>query len=427
MVPNGLSLIIGNAMKTQNKIISIPLYANSRDLIASQSLFSSAFYLVIPFLVLFMHDSLRLSGEVIGFVVGLRFFAQQMMYMKSEQLAHSIGGKNLLLLGCLTQASGFLCLAFANQPNLLIAGVLLTGVGGALFAPAKNLLMNEAGEGDHKLKSGKVLELGNSVAIAGEIGALVGPLLGFWLVSLGFHALAWAGALVFVAAMIWLAQKLPASFYYPALPKQKGTWQNVLQNRRFLVFVLAYSSYLLSYSQLFLALPLTLRHLGGESEYIGLLFAFSVLISMLLQKGLRSFTNRKESQLLVMGFSTLSLAFIYMAFVAIRHQTTGWHGYLPLLMFVFLINCGQILIVPTTKRLVSYFANGNDTTPYYQALALSGGFAVLVGSPIIGELMEATRHSLTLAGLPWFVMALFPALSAMVIGLMFPTTPARAY
>ena len=96
-------------------------------------------------------------------------------------------------------------------------------------------------------------------------------------------------------------------------------------------------------------------------------------------------------------------------------------------MFVFLINCGQILIVPTTKHLVSYFANGNDTTPYYQALALSGGFAVLVGSPIIGELMEATRHSLTLAGLPWFVMALFPALSAMVIGLMFPTTPARAY
>jgi len=99
MVPNGLSLIIGNAMKTQNKIISIPLYANSRDLIASQSLFSSAFYLVIPFLVLFMHDSLRLSGEVIGFVVGLRFFAQQIMYMKSEQLAHSIGGKNLLLFG----------------------------------------------------------------------------------------------------------------------------------------------------------------------------------------------------------------------------------------------------------------------------------------------------------------------------------------
>lgn len=122
----------------------------------------------------------------------------------------------------LDAGSGFLCLAFANQPNLLIAGVLLTGVGGALFAPAKSLLMNEAGEGDHKLKSGKVLELGNSVAIAGEIGALVGPLLGFWLVSLGFHVLAWGGALVFVAAMIWLAQKLPASFYYPALPKQKA-------------------------------------------------------------------------------------------------------------------------------------------------------------------------------------------------------------
>lgn len=128
-----------------------------------------------------------------------------------------------------------------------------------------------------------------------------------------------------------------------------------------------------------------------------------------------------------MGFATLSLAFLYMAFIAIRHQTTGWHGYLPLLMFVFFINCGQFLIVPAAKRIVTYFAAGNDTAPYYQALALSGGIAVLVGSPIVGELMESTRHSLTLAGLPWFFMALFPALSAIAIGLIFPTTPARAY
>lgn len=414
-------------MKTKNKIVSIPLYANPRDLITGQSLFSGAFYLVVPFLVLFMHDSLRLSGEIIGLVVGLRFFAQQMMYIKSTQLAHSIGGKNLLLLGCFTQASGFLCLALASQPNLLITGAFLTGIGGALFAPAKNLLMNEAGLGDHKLKTEKVQQLKNSVSIAGELGSIVGPLLGLWLVGLGFHVLAWGGVLIFVVAMIWLAKKLPASFYYPAMPDKKITWQTVLQNRRFLLFVLAYSSYLFSYSQLFLALPLTIRHLGGESQYIGLLFAFSVLISLLIQIGLRNFTSKKESQALVMGFATLSLAFLYMAFIAIRHQTTGWHGYLPLLMFVFFINCGQFLIVPAAKRIVTYFAAGNDTAPYYQALALSGGITVLVGSPIVGELMESTRHSLTLAGLPWFFMALFPALSAIAIGLIFPTTPARAY
>ncbi|MEG1778903.1 MAG: hypothetical protein RR263_02285, partial [Oscillospiraceae bacterium] len=41
-----------------------------------------------------------------------------------------------------------------------------------LFAPAKNLLMNEAGLGDHKLKTEKVQQLKNSVSIAGELGSI---------------------------------------------------------------------------------------------------------------------------------------------------------------------------------------------------------------------------------------------------------------
>ncbi|PTA73963.1 MFS transporter, partial [Serratia sp. Nf2] len=80
-------------------------------LLGSQFVFNIGFYAVVPFLAIFLRDDMRLSGAIIGLVLGLRTFSQQGMFILGGALSDRYGAKVIILCGCIVRVVGYLLLA----------------------------------------------------------------------------------------------------------------------------------------------------------------------------------------------------------------------------------------------------------------------------------------------------------------------------
>ncbi len=65
-----------------------------------------------------------------------------------------------------------------------------------------------------------------------------------------------------------------------------------MRQPRFVAFILAYSSWLLSYNQLYLALPVEIQRSGGREQDLAPLFMLASLLIITLQLPLARFARR---------------------------------------------------------------------------------------------------------------------------------------
>jgi MFS family permease len=367
----------------------------ARLLVGSQLLFNIGFYLVVPYLAGHLAGDLGLAGWVVGLVLGLRTFSQQGLFVVGGTLADRFGPKPLIIAGCAVRVAGFAVLAFASSLPGVLGGVVLIGLAGALFSPAVEASLAREAEPDRRADTFALL------TVSGEIGAVTGPLLGVVLAG-QFRVACLVGAALFTAIGIMhacLLPRLPAE--HRGEPVLEG-WREVLRNKVFLVFAAGYSAFLVSYNQLYLALPAELNRVGADESTLGLLFALASTLMIVGQLPVAALSRRLlgRSGALVSGFVLMGLAF---AVVALRPPgTTG------AVAFVVLLVLGEMLAVPQAKGLVPRLAGERRLGTYFGVLASAGGVAVLIGSTVSGALLEHGR-------IAWVVLALLPLAGACVL------------
>ncbi|MFD8432033.1 MFS transporter, partial [Streptomyces coelicoflavus] len=149
-----------------------------RLLILTQLAFNIGFFAVLPFLAEHLGQSVGMAGWLVGFVLGLRTFSQQGLFVVGGALADRYGIRPVVLAGCVLRIAGFAWLGFAERTWAVVGAVLLIGFAAALFSPAvesevarQAVVWEEEGGGDRT----RVLAL---FTVAGQAGAFVGPLLG---------------------------------------------------------------------------------------------------------------------------------------------------------------------------------------------------------------------------------------------------------
>ncbi|MGW4210855.1 MDR family MFS transporter [Lentzea sp. NPDC004789] len=367
----------------------------ARLLVTSQLLFNVGFYLVVPYLAGHLAGDLGLAGWVIGLVLGLRTFSQQGLFVVGGTLTDRYGPKPSILIGCAVRVAGFAVLAFASSLPGVLVGVVLVGVAGALFSPAVEASLARETDPDRRAGVFSVF------AVCGELGAVTGPLLGVVLAG-QFRTACLVGAALFTAIGIMHARLLPRlPAEHRAEPVLAG-WREVVRNKVFLVFAAGYSAYLVSYNQLYLALPVELNRVGADPATLGLLFALASTLIIFGQLPVSALGRRLlgRSGALVSGFVLIGLAF---AVVALRPP-----GLTGAVAFVVLLVLGEMLAVPQAKELVPALAGERRLGTYFGVLASAGGVAVLVGSTASGALLEHGRVA-------WIVLALLPLAGACVL------------
>ncbi len=217
--------------------------------------------------------------------------------------------------------------------------------------------------------------------------------------GIGFRHIALAGAGIFLLALAVLFFCLPADGH-TTTTRRRVPWWTPLRQPRFVAFILAYSSWLLSYNQLYLALPVEIQRSGGREQDLAPLFMLASLLIITLQLPLARFARRMGAvRILPVGFLLLSASFASVALFAAAPPAEGWLRLMPAAGFVTLLTLGQMLLVPAAKDLIPLFAEESTLGAHYGALATAGGCAVLAGNLLLGHLLDRCAHSVAAGGL----------------------------
>ena len=384
-------------------------------LLISQYVFNTGFYAVIPFLAIFLREELHYTGATIGIIIGLRTFCQQGLFLLGGALTDRMGARTIILFGCLIRILGFLFLATGSSFWSFIPGACLTGIGGALFSPAIESLMARAGTVSEKNGKRNRAEWFALFAVCGELGALTGPLVGTFMMENSFRYMAVCGVIIFSFALILLYFILPDSSH-SSIRLQIQPWWTTFRNRQFVIFIVAYSAYMFSYNQLYLALPVELKRSGCPESDIGLLFMLASIMTISLQLPITRYVSRIFApRILSFGFFLISTAFFCVAMFASIPPPENVLRLLPSMLFVVLLTCGQMIIVPAGMNMVMEFSGGNNLGAHYGALSSMGGIAVLGGNFIFGNLLDYALAPSIHATISWWLMGLVPLCSSLVM------------
>ncbi|MFF5981783.1 MDR family MFS transporter [Streptomyces olindensis] len=383
-----------------------------RLLILTQLAFNIGFYAVLPFLAEHLGTAIGMAGWLVGFVLGLRTFSQQGLFVVGGWLVDRWGVRPVVLSGCVLRIAGFVWLGYAAATWAVIGAVLVIGFAAALFSPAvesevarQAVVWEEDGHGPRT----RVLAL---FSVAGQAGAFVGPLLGALLLAVDFRTACLAGAAVFVlvlAGHLWL---MPQHIPGRVRVRQRGGVRVLLRNRRFLALCCAYGTYLLAYNQLYLALPDEVQRAAGSQAPLSWLFALSSVLVVFAQLPVTRWAGDRLDLRRSMTAGLLLIASGFAVVAAARPAGwTGAAGLLPAAGFVVLLTVGQMLVVPAARAWVPDLAEEGRLGLYMGALSSVSGLIVLVGSAATGSLLDLGLP----AAVPWLALAAVPALAVALL------------
>ncbi|MFH8659247.1 MDR family MFS transporter [Streptomyces afghaniensis] len=383
-----------------------------RLLIVTQLAFNIGFYAVLPFLAEHLGTAIGMAGWLVGFVLGLRTFSQQGLFVVGGSLVDRYGVRPVVLAGCVLRIAGFAWLGYAQASWTVIGAVLVIGFAAALFSPAvesevarQAVVWEEEGHGSRT----RLLGL---FSVAGQAGAFVGPLLGALLLAVDFRTACLAGAAVFVlvlAGHVWL---MPQHIPGRVRVRERGGARLLLRNRRFLALCCAYGTYLLAYNQLYLALPDEVQRAAGSQAPLSWLFALSSVLVVCAQLPVTRWAGDRLGLRRSMTAGLLLIASGFAVVAAARPAGwTGTAGLLPAAGFVVLLTVGQMLVVPAARAWVPDLAEEGRIGLYMGALSSVSGLIVLAGSAATGSLLDTGLP----AAVPWLVLAAVPALAVALL------------
>lgn len=385
-------------------------------LLFSQFAFNVGFYLVVPFLASYLETDLRLSGALIGLILGLRTFSQQGLFFLGGAVTDWLGVKPVLLLGIAVRIVGFLTLAGTQNLGLIVLGVVLIGIAAALFSPAsESAIVGLAGvaEAAGGPRRTQVLSVQQ---VFSQAGSAVGPALGGALLFVTFQVTSVVAAGLFALIGLMHLLWLPSGLRVGARSSVLHSLGTALRNRGFLAFAGVNAVMLVGYNQMYLALPVELTRIGADSATITWYFLIASIFVIAGQCATTRVVDRLPAvRVFQLGFLVAALAFLLIAAVAWVPSQGGLLGALPIVGFVLLLHLATMITAPRARDIVARMAREKNLGAHMGVMASAGGLAVLLTGGPIGSLLEAARTPGPAAALPWLVLAALPVLSAVLV------------
>ena len=154
------------------------------------------FFVVFPLISIRFVDQMGWAAVMVGIALGLRQFIQQGLGIFGGAIADRFGAKPMIVTGMLMRAAGFATMGIAHEPWLLWFSCLLSGLGGTLFDPPRSALVVKLIRPQQRGRFFSLLMMQDSA------GAVIGALLGSWLLQYDFRPVCATGAVLFVLCSV---------------------------------------------------------------------------------------------------------------------------------------------------------------------------------------------------------------------------------
>jgi MFS family permease len=385
------------------------------------------FYMLMPYLAAHLAGPLGLAGWLVGLILGVRNFSQQGMFLVGGTMADRFGYKPMIIAGLTLRIAGFATLGLVDTVPALIAASAATGLAGALFNPASRACL-AADAGERRVEAFALFN------VFYQAGILLGPLVGMVLTGIDFRVTCLTAAAVFAVLAIVQVRALPACRAEGGTGTESrresvlAQWRSIIVNRPFLLFSVAMvGSYVMTF-QVYLALPLEVRRLGGEGEFgtvaVAALFAVSGLGTILGQTSVTAWCKARlePAHALTWGLLVMGVAFVpLLVTTAVPVPDEGLGLWLtaavPPALSALLLALGTMIAYPFEMDTIVRLSGNRLVATHYGLYNTVCGIGITIGNLLTGAALDAARTA-GLPALPWaalFVLGL--ACAAAVYGM----------
>ncbi|CAI1536818.1 MULTISPECIES: multidrug efflux MFS transporter MdtH [Serratia] len=348
------------------------------------------FFVVFPLISIRFVDQLGWAALIVGIALGLRQLLQQGLGIFGGAIADRFGAKPMIVTGMLLRAAGFATMAMADEPWILWFSCALSALGGTLFDPPRTALVIKLTRPHERGRFFSLLMMQDSA------GAVVGALIGSWLLQYNFHFVCWVGAAIFVLAAGWNAWLLPAYRISTVRIPMKEGMLRVLRDRRFLTYVLTLTGYYMLAVQVMLMMPIVVNEIAGSPAAVKWMYAIEAALSLSLLYPLARWGEKhfRLEQRLMAGLLLMTLSLLPIGLA------TSLQGVFTLICCFYL---GSIIAEPARETLSASLADPRARGSYmgFSRLGLAlGGALGYTG----GGWMYDTGRTMNMPELPWLLL-----------------------
>ena len=350
------------------------------------------FFVVFPLISIRFVDQMGWAALMVGIALGLRQFVQQGLGVFGGAIADRFGAKPMIVTGMLLRAAGFATMAIAHEPWLLWFSCFLSGIGGTLFDPPRTALVVKLIRPQHRGRFFSILMMQDSA------GAVVGALLGSWLLQYDFRLVCATGAMLFILCALFNGLFLPAwKLSTVKAPVREGL-DRVLSDKRFVTYVLTLTGYYMLTVQVMLMLPIMVNDIAGTPAAVKWMYAIEACLSLTLLYPIARWSERRfrlEHRLMA-GLLLMTLSMMPIGLVSSLQQ---------LFMLICTFYIGSIIAEPARETLSASLAEARARGSYMGfsrlGLALGGALGYTGG----GWLFDAGK-ALHQPELPWVMLGM---------------------
>ena len=338
------------------------------------------FDMIMPLVIGHYVNNVGLTATAVSVALAIRQFSQQGLAMIGGALADRFQVKTLISVGVFLRVLGFLTLAFSSAYGMLIAAMILIGLGGVLFEMPYQSAIAMLTTNDNRPK---YYSLNNTIT---GIASAIGPLLGVALLRLDFKVVCFGAASCFMINFVLSRVAMP-----PVMPAVK----RIAKDRPYQIFVLLMMVFWLGASQIDITYPLRVQEIYGSADGVGIMYTVYAVVMAVLQYPLVALASKRFSSraAVVIGTGIITAALIATPFAA------------DVKSFMAIVACyavGMILARPNQQNIAVSMADTRALGMYLgvnsTAFAIGKGFGTIIG----GASFDMAKKY-TLENAPWYL------------------------
>jgi predicted MFS family arabinose efflux permease len=325
--------------------------------------------MVIPFLSLYLTESLEIDISNVGWVMTCYGLGSLVGSWLGGKLTDTFGYYKVMFFSIVTTGLLFFWLQTLTTFQSFCWGIFIVMIVADTFRPAMFVALNAYSKPENRTRSLTLIRLAINLGffVAPPVGGLI-------IVAIGYSGLFWVDGVTCILAGFLLLKVLnPKKVTELDIIKVENP-ESVYKDKAFWIFFLAMFIFAFVFLQYFSTMPLYYRNVYELSEFeIGLLLGFSGLVIFIFEMPFIKWLNEKKKSnayYVFIGLILTGLSFIVL-------NLTSWIGIL--VIGILLMTVGEMIAFPFSNSFAAQRAKKGNQGEYMALYSISFSFAHIFG------------------------------------------------
>jgi predicted MFS family arabinose efflux permease len=325
--------------------------------------------MVIPFLSLYLTESLEIDISNVGWVMTCYGLGSLVGSWLGGKLTDTFGYYKVMFFSIVTTGLLFFWLQTLTTFQSFCWGIFIVMIVADTFRPAMFVALNAYSKPENRTRSLTLIRLAINLGffVAPPVGGLI-------IVAIGYSGLFWLDGVTCILAGFLLLKVLnPKKVTELDVIKVENP-ESVYKDKAFWIFFLAMFIFAFVFLQYFSTMPLYYRNVYELSEFeIGLLLGFSGLVIFIFEMPFIKWLNEKKKSnayYVFIGLILTGLSFFVL-------NLTSWIGIL--VIGILLMTVGEMIAFPFSNSFAAQRAKKGNQGEYMALYSISFSFAHIFG------------------------------------------------